>query len=104
MTRTLRAGVKLYWTGVGRHDRVCGSRTHPGTRAKSPPRAATHGDGVCAARSVNEAPSAMQPRIPFNKPFIAGKELYYIAQAVTFGQLAGDGHFTKACASLLEER
>ncbi len=42
--------------------------------------------------------------IPFNKPFIAGKELYYIAQAVTFGNLAGDGHFTKACCRLLEER
>ncbi len=43
-------------------------------------------------------------KIPFNKPFIAGKELYYIAQAVTFGNLAGDGHFTKACCRLLEER
>lgn len=26
--------------------------------------------------------------IPFNKPFIAGKELYYIAQAVTYGNIA----------------
>ncbi len=43
-------------------------------------------------------------RIPFNKPFIAGKELYYIAQAVTFGNLAGDGYFTKTCCRLLEER
>lgn len=42
--------------------------------------------------------------IPFNRPFIAGKELYYIAQAVTLGNIAGDGHFTKACARLLEER
>jgi dTDP-4-amino-4,6-dideoxygalactose transaminase len=42
--------------------------------------------------------------IPFNKPFIAGKELYYVAQAVTFGNLAGDGHFTQMCARLLEER
>lgn len=42
--------------------------------------------------------------IPFNKPFIAGKELYYIAQAVTFGNIGGDGHFTKACSRLLEER
>jgi dTDP-4-amino-4,6-dideoxygalactose transaminase len=45
----------------------------------------------------------MDFRIPFNKPFIAGKELYYIAQAVTFNNLAGDGHFTKACCSLLEK-
>jgi dTDP-4-amino-4,6-dideoxygalactose transaminase len=44
----------------------------------------------------------MTPRIPFNRPFIAGKELFYIAQAVTSGKIAGDGHFTKACAELLE--
>lgn len=42
--------------------------------------------------------------IPFNKPFIAGKELYYIAQAVTLGNIAGDGHFTRACSQLLEQR
>lgn len=42
--------------------------------------------------------------IPFNKPFIAGKELYYIAQAVTYGNIAGDGHFTQACCRLMEER
>ncbi len=43
-------------------------------------------------------------KIPFNKPFIAGKELYYIAQAVTMGNLSGDGHFTKKCAELMQER
>lgn len=42
--------------------------------------------------------------IPFNRPFIAGKELYNIAQAVTFGNLSGDGRFTQGCARLLEER
>lgn len=42
--------------------------------------------------------------IPFNKPFIAGKELYYIAQAVTMGNIAADGYFTKACSHFLEER
>ncbi|MEZ6146242.1 MAG: dTDP-4-amino-4,6-dideoxygalactose transaminase [Planctomycetaceae bacterium] len=43
-------------------------------------------------------------QIPFNKPFIAGKELYYIAEAVTFGNIAGDGHFTKSCSRFFEER
>lgn len=43
-------------------------------------------------------------RIPFNKPFIAGKELFYIAQAVTLGNIAGDGFFTKSCCRLMEER
>jgi dTDP-4-amino-4,6-dideoxygalactose transaminase len=42
--------------------------------------------------------------IPFNKPFVAGKELYYIAQAVTMGNLSGDGYFTKKCAELMQER
>jgi dTDP-4-amino-4,6-dideoxygalactose transaminase len=46
----------------------------------------------------------MPTRIPFNKPFIAGKELFYIAQAVTLGNIAGDGHFTHQCSRLLEER
>jgi len=48
--------------------------------------------------------SPSDARIPFNKPFIAGKELYYVAQAVTLGNIAGDGHFTKACSQLLENR
>lgn len=42
--------------------------------------------------------------IPFNKPFIAGKELHYIAEAVTRGNIAGDGYFTKKCAELFQER
>jgi dTDP-4-amino-4,6-dideoxygalactose transaminase len=46
----------------------------------------------------------MQTAIPFNKPFIAGKELHYIAQAVTLGNISGDGHFTQQCSALLEER
>ncbi len=44
------------------------------------------------------------PQIPFNKPFVCGKELYYIAQAVTYGNLAGDGRFTRSCTQLLEQR
>ena len=43
-------------------------------------------------------------KIPFNKPFIAGKELYYIAQAVTLGNLGGDGCFTQRCCRILEDR
>jgi len=43
-------------------------------------------------------------RIPFNKPYVAGKELFHIAQAVTLGNIAGDGYFTDACARFLEEK
>lgn len=42
-------------------------------------------------------------KIPFNKPFIAGKELYYIAQAVQAGHLSGDGPYTKKCHQWFEE-
>lgn len=42
-------------------------------------------------------------RIPFNKPFIAGKELEYLNQAVENGQLAGGGKFTKLCNEWLEK-
>ena len=40
--------------------------------------------------------------IPFNKPFLCGKELWNIAQAHAQGQLAGDGNFTKMCQRWLE--
>ncbi|HDR9055572.1 TPA: dTDP-4-amino-4,6-dideoxygalactose transaminase [Burkholderia vietnamiensis] len=43
------------------------------------------------------------PRIPFNKPFVIGKELFYIAQAVMNGSISGDGVFTKRCQRWLEE-
>ena len=42
--------------------------------------------------------------IPFNKPFIIGKELAYIAEAVQSGKLSGNGAFTKRCQSFFEER
>jgi dTDP-4-amino-4,6-dideoxygalactose transaminase len=45
----------------------------------------------------------MEYRIPFNKPFLVGRELDYIARAVALGNLAGDGHFSKSCCRLLEQ-
>lgn len=40
--------------------------------------------------------------IPFGQPFIVGKELFYIAQAVMNGSIAGDGEFTRKCQEWLE--
>ena len=40
--------------------------------------------------------------IGFNKPYLTGRELHYIAEAHTRGQLAGDGYFTKKCSAWLE--
>ncbi len=42
--------------------------------------------------------------IPFNKPYMTGKELWNIAQAHANGHLAGDGNFTKRCSRWLEAR
>lgn len=42
--------------------------------------------------------------IPFNKPYMTGKELWNIAQAHANGHLAGDGEFTKRCSRWLEAR
>lgn len=42
--------------------------------------------------------------IPFNKPYMTGKELWNIAQAHAKGHLAGDGMFTQQCHAWLEER
>ena len=41
--------------------------------------------------------------IPFNKPYLTGRELECIADAHTRGQLAGDGHFTRQCNAWLEQ-
>jgi dTDP-4-amino-4,6-dideoxygalactose transaminase len=46
----------------------------------------------------------MKYRIPFNKPFLVGKELFYVAQSVLSGQISGDGLFTKKCNALMEEK
>ena len=43
-------------------------------------------------------------KIPFNKPFIVGKELYNIALAVQNGHLSGDGDFSKKCCSWIESK
>ena len=42
-------------------------------------------------------------KIPFNKPFLTGKELDYISQAHRKGQLSGDGVFTSKCHAWLEK-
>lgn len=42
--------------------------------------------------------------IPFNKPFLTGKEAHYMYQAVYTGKLSGNGVFTKKCQQFFEER
>ncbi|MCC7053585.1 MAG: dTDP-4-amino-4,6-dideoxygalactose transaminase [Gemmatimonadaceae bacterium] len=42
--------------------------------------------------------------IPFNKPYLHGRELVYIAEAVASGKISGDGVFTKRCHAFFEQR
>lgn len=48
-------------------------------------------------------PESQTLRIPFNKPYIAGRELSYIAQAVALGNISSDGEFTARCERLLQD-
>ena len=43
----------------------------------------------------------MDIEIPFNKPFLTGKEVDYIQQAVLTGKLSGNGYFTKKCQNYM---
>lgn len=48
--------------------------------------------------------STAESVIPFNRPFMTGLELSYIAEAHAAGHLAGDGQFSSRCSRWLEER
>lgn len=42
--------------------------------------------------------------IPFNKPYLTGKETHYIYEAVNSGKISGNGIFTKKCQQFFEEK
>lgn len=42
--------------------------------------------------------------IPFNKPYLTGKEAHYMYQAVFTGHLSGNGYFTKKCQQFFEDK
>lgn len=41
--------------------------------------------------------------IPFNKPYLIGRELDYIKHAVELGKLSGNGQYTQKCQALIEK-
>lgn len=43
-------------------------------------------------------------KIPFNKPYLTGKEAHYIYQAVYSGKISGNGQYTQICQKFFEER
>ncbi|ALR31838.1 TDP-4-oxo-6-deoxy-D-glucose aminotransferase [Chryseobacterium sp. IHB B 17019] len=42
--------------------------------------------------------------IPFNKPYLTGKETKYIEEAVATGKISGNGVFTQKCQKFFEEK
>ncbi len=42
--------------------------------------------------------------IPFNKPYLTGKETDYITDAVSTGKISGNGKYTKLCQTFFEEQ
>ncbi|WP_106830990.1 dTDP-4-amino-4,6-dideoxygalactose transaminase [Parabacteroides pacaensis] len=42
--------------------------------------------------------------IPFNKPFLTGKEAHYLYQSVYSGKISGNGMFTKKCQEFFENK
>jgi len=43
-------------------------------------------------------------KIPFNKPYLHGRELVYIAEAVASGKISGDGIFTNKCHDFFQKK
>ena len=46
----------------------------------------------------------MAERIPFNKPYLTGKELHYIYDAVYSGKISGNGKYTRRCHDFFQQR
>jgi len=42
--------------------------------------------------------------IPFNKPYLSGKELFYISKAVISGHTSGNNYYTKKSQQFFEDR
>jgi len=46
---------------------------------------------------------SVKHEIPFNKPYLTGKETHFMYDAVKTGKLSGNGKYTKKCQNYLEE-
>ncbi|MDI6046663.1 dTDP-4-amino-4,6-dideoxygalactose transaminase [Flavobacterium yafengii] len=46
----------------------------------------------------------MKKLIPFNKPYLSGKETDYIKDAVNSGKISGNGKYTQKCQDFFEEK
>lgn len=54
--------------------------------------------------SLRTVSKLLMKNIPFNEPYVTGKELDYISKALRNGHFAGDGCYTKECHNWLESQ
>jgi len=54
--------------------------------------------------TLKHQPLTIKIMIPFNKPYITGKEVHHIYGAVATGHISGNGKYTKLCQKHFEER
>lgn len=52
---------------------------------------------------MNKKLEFLKYKIPFNKPYLTNKEMVYIHNAHSIGQLSGDGFYTQKCHQWLEK-
>ncbi len=95
LPQSLDFGIGCAWVRSGLYD-CCGNPFPSGFR--QPP--------MSGIWNLTEKPGRfhlLTKMIPFNRPFMTGRELFYIAQAHFNGMLAGDGPFTARCHQWLEQ-
>ncbi len=56
------------------------------------------------AAATRTRPDPMHSKIPFNRPYLTGKELTYIAQALENSHFSGDGPFAERCHDWFADR
>ncbi len=93
------------WSGRGRDSVFVPGRAVAGDATGLPDAAGRFLSANAGERKIcKDSIFVMDSRIPFNRPFIAGKELSNIIEAVNHGQLSGDGHYSKCCQKWLQEQ
>src|ERR1019366_7927385 len=81
---------------------ICGSRCSHACSQRSEVAKNAH---TTSRRPDKEMPGkVMNEPIPFNWPYVTGKELAYVAEAQRNHQLSGDGPFTKRCHKWIEQQ
>ena len=59
---------------------------------------------ILKSQAIRKGKIMGESRIPFNKPYMSGRETEYIVEAVASGKICGNGIFTKKCQAFFEKK